>query len=184
MAVVLDANYMVAWQQPENMDVPEDPATGAPITKFAERVQYLITQLEETTTRIVIPTPALSEFLVRAGAAGAPIVALLNKNKNFRIAEFDRRAAIEAAEIIRHELDVIGKNKSLPDSWSKAKFDIQICAIAKIAGADRVYTGDQGLANKCRRQALTPVMFHELALPPDTAPPLLQWGNEQAGEAS
>ncbi len=62
MAVVLDANYLVAWQQPGKMDVPEDPATGVPLTKFAERVEYLIAQLEETTTRIVIPTPALSEL--------------------------------------------------------------------------------------------------------------------------
>ncbi len=182
MSVGLDANFLVAWQQPENMDVPEDPATGLPLTKFAERVDYFIRQLEETSTRIVIPTPSLSEFLVRAGAAGAPIVALLNRNKNFRIAEFDRRAAIEAAEIIRDQRDVVGKKGSLPDTWQKAKFDMQICAIAKIEGVDRLYTGDQGLANKCRRYGITPVSFYELALPPDDTPPLLQWGNEQGSD--
>ncbi|MBN8606220.1 MAG: PIN domain-containing protein [Caulobacterales bacterium] len=181
MAVALDANYLIAWQQPGNMIVPEDPATGAPITKFAERVEYLIAQLEQTTTRIVIPTPALSEFLVRAGAAGAPVVALLSKNKNFRIAEFDRRAAIEAAEIIRHEFDVVGRQDSPTDTRSKVKFDIQIAAIAKIAGVDRVYTGDQGLANKCRRQALTPVMFYELPLPPDDTPPLFKYADDKEG---
>ncbi len=80
---------------------------------------------------------------------------------------------------MRHELDKVGKKASLPDSWAKAKFDIQIAAIAKIAKADRVYTGDQGLANKCRRQALTPVMFYELPLPPNETPPLFKYADEK-----
>lgn len=174
MAVVLDANYLVAWQQPSQIDVPEDPATGSPIENLEGRVHFLISQLDAATERIIVPTPALSEFLVRAGEAGAPIVALLNKNKNFRLAEFGRRAAIEAAEIIRHERDTVGKGQSAPDGWQKAKFDIQIVAIAKIERAERIYTNDQGLANKCRRQNLTPVLFHELPLPPDDLPPLLK----------
>lgn len=77
MAITLDANYLIAWNQPERIDVPEDPATGAPITRFVERVEFLISQLQTDGQRIVIPSPALSEFLVRAGAASAPIVAQL-----------------------------------------------------------------------------------------------------------
>ncbi|MGD9967862.1 MAG: hypothetical protein AB7T59_15175 [Hyphomonadaceae bacterium] len=179
---MLDANYLVAWHQPDRIDVPEDPATGAPIAKFAERIQYLIAQLDAATTRVVIPTPALAEFLVRAGPAGAPIVAQLNKNKSFRLAEFGRRGAIEAAEIIRNEVDVVGKGQSKPDSWPKAKFDVQIVAIAKIEGVEKVYTDDQGLANKCRRYGLTPVRFFELPLPPDDTPPLFKYAEENPEE--
>lgn len=175
MPVVLDANYLIAWQQPDNMKVPEDPATGYPISEFPARIEHLISQLEANANRVLVPTPALSEFLVRAGSAGAPIVALLNKNKSFRIAEFDRRAAIEAAEIVKHRIDVLGKRASASESWAKVKFDIQIAAIAKIGGAEHVYTGDQGLANVCRQQDLNPVQFHELPLPPDDTPPLLKF---------
>ncbi len=180
MAVLLDANYLIAWHQPENIDIPDDPATGIPIAKFKERVEFLIHCLEESNERIVIPTPALTEFLVGAGAAGAPIVAAMSKNKNFRLAEYGRRAAIEAAEIIRHEIYVVGKAQQRPDTWQKAKFDLQIVAIGKIEQVSKVYTNDQGLANRCGRHTLTPILFYELPLPPDDMPPLLKYAKDQS----
>lgn len=179
MPVALDANYLVAWLQPENLDVPEDPATGAPIEKLVDRIQYLMSQLEANTERIVIPTPVLAEFLVHAGPAGAPFVALLNKNRNFRLAEFGRRAAIETAEILRKELETISKAQQHSETRGKAKFDMQIVAIAKVEGVSRIFSNDQGLANRCRRQGLVPVPFHELPLPPDDLPPLFKYANDQ-----
>jgi rRNA-processing protein FCF1 len=175
MAVLLDANYLIALHQPHKLDVPDDPATGIAISNFPARLDYLVSQLELNKSRIVIPTPVMSEFLVRADAAGASMVADWSKNKNFRIADFGRRAAIEAAEIIRHEIDVLGKGHSRPDTWAKAKFDIQIVAIGKIENVTTAYTNDQGLANKCRRNGIAPVLFHELPEPPDDTLPLLKF---------
>lgn len=178
MAVVLDTNYLIAWLQPTNLAVPIDPATNSAIVRLEERVEFLIAELQKSGERIVVPTPALTEFLVGAGKAGATLLAQLAKNKNFRIADFGRRAAIEAAEIIRSARQG-GKAGFAPDTWPKAKFDMQIAAIAKVENATRVYTSDQGLANRCRHIGLAPIAFHELPLPGDDAAPLLKWAANQ-----
>jgi hypothetical protein len=49
---------------------PLDPATGKPVEKAQERIEQLVDDLETAKERIIVPAPALSEFLVLAGAAG------------------------------------------------------------------------------------------------------------------
>src|SRR5438105_288261 len=72
---------------PENVDRAKD------------RIEYLLTQLKESGERVLIPTPALSEFLVFAGTDGPAYMAAIRDNSIFRIEPFDEKAAIENAEI-------------------------------------------------------------------------------------
>jgi len=49
---------------------PRDPATKKPVEKARERIEQLIDDLEAAKDRVIIPAPALSEFLVLAGNEG------------------------------------------------------------------------------------------------------------------
>jgi hypothetical protein len=46
---------------------PRDPATKKPLEKCKERIEFLIETLSEAGSRVVVPTPVLSELLVRRG---------------------------------------------------------------------------------------------------------------------
>ena len=78
---------------------------GLPIEKAKERIDYLVQQLEKDRTKIIVPTPVLSEILVRAGAeVSEKIIEHLQRFTVFRVELFDTRAAIEAAAMTRDYL--------------------------------------------------------------------------------
>lgn len=62
--VVLDASMLLLFLRP-GVAVPAD-RSGEPVEYAKERIEFLIQALEKTGTKIAIPTPALSEVLVRA----------------------------------------------------------------------------------------------------------------------
>ncbi len=134
--VVFDAPILMLYLD-ESLEPPKDHATGDPIRKARERVEYLIQRLSDDNQKVVIPTPALSEVLVYAGPAQAEWLGHLNSRSCFRIAGFDQRAAIEAAIAIREAIAAGDKKGGNTDaSWQKCKIDRQIVAIAKVEGAD------------------------------------------------
>ena len=67
--VVIDATILLLLLRPES-GVPMDSA-GKPVDHAPARVDFLIRELEKLGSRILIPTPALSEVLVRAGATAS-----------------------------------------------------------------------------------------------------------------
>lgn len=82
--VVIDATILMLFFRTD-VGVPTGP-DGAKIDHPKERIQYLIQQLEKAKTRVVIPTPVLSELLVRAGlVASQKIVEEINRLAVFRI---------------------------------------------------------------------------------------------------
>src|SRR5438477_12954036 len=76
------------------------PSIPASVDRAKERVEKLLSDLQQSGERIVIPTPALSEFLVHAGAAGPQYIDTLQKSSKFKIAPFGVRAAIEVASAL------------------------------------------------------------------------------------
>ncbi len=91
--VVIDATMLMLLIQPSTR-IPNDKA-GKRIEHARERIEGLIDELERTGVKVLIPTPALSEVLVRAGAARSEqIVDTINKQSVFGIVAFDARAAI------------------------------------------------------------------------------------------
>src|SRR5260370_10938138 len=106
------------------------PDIPCSVDKAKERVAYLIQNLAAKNERVLIPAPALSEILVRAGKAGPEFVNQLGRSARFEIASFDALAAIEVALAIAHaKKRWVKRVKGSTDSWNKTKFDHQIVAI-------------------------------------------------------
>ena len=103
MLVAFDADVLSLVLNP-SLDPPIDPNTGHLVIKCAERLEYLIADLEKTRTRVIIPAPALSEFLVIADESGPDYLAEIDKKSTFSIEPFDARAAVEAAASTRKAL--------------------------------------------------------------------------------
>src|SRR6266446_4100466 len=101
--VVIDATILLLMLRP-GTPVPNGP-DGLPIDRPKDRIEYLVQQLDKAKTKIVIPTPALGEALVRAGAAASQqIVEHLQRYSVFSIEPFDTRASIEVAAMSREAL--------------------------------------------------------------------------------
>lgn len=166
--VVVDATILMLMLRPDT-PVPADP-DGVPIDRPAERIAALVEQLQKSRTKIVIPTPALSEALVRAGAAASQeIVERLQKYAVFQIAPFEARAAIEVAAMTRN-LRASGKKKENPDAtWAKLKYDRQIVAIAKVVGATTIYSDDKDIRTIAADAEIPVIGIADLPLPPGSA---------------
>lgn len=165
--VVLDATMLLLLLRPD-AGIPTD-ASGKSVKKPKERVEHLIAELDKAGTRIAIPTPVLSEVLVKADAATShAIIETLNKQAIFAIEPFDQRAAIELAVMLRGELK--GGKETLkhgPETWAKLKFDRQIVSIAKVIGATTIYSDDGDVAAVAGRARIPVVTVSELPLPPE-----------------
>tara|TARA_R110000751_G_scaffold272764_1_gene373020 strand:+ start:45475 stop:46008 length:534 start_codon:yes stop_codon:yes gene_type:complete len=167
----LDSSILLLVLDP-NAKAPLDPATGEPLEKAAERIEYLIENLTADKERILIPTPVLSEVLVYAGDALQQYLEILNGQSAFRIAAFDQKAAIEAALAMRDAIERGGHriDSANPDATkTKIKFDRQIVAIAKAEGAHTVYSDDDDVHNYATRAGLQAYRTTELNLPPEDA---------------
>jgi hypothetical protein len=92
-------------------------------------------------------------------------------SRNFEVAAFDIKAALELS--ILRDPDLQGK-KDLDDNTTRAKikFDRQIVAIAKVRGADCLYTDDGNLAKVSRNNRIAAVRIWDIPLPP--LPPYIE----------
>jgi predicted nucleic acid-binding protein len=168
--VVLDSSILLLLFYP-GAGVPEGK-DGKPISRARERVDYLVTQLEKSQIKIIVPAPVLSEVLVRAGEkATNAIVAALSKQVRFRIEAFDTRAAIELALMTREEQRSIGRKKKLgeAETYAKLKFDRQIVAIASVCGAETIYSDDASLRAIAKRKQIEAIGVGDLSLPPNAS---------------
>lgn len=166
--VVIDATVLMLLLQPD-AHVPKG-IDGAPIDRPVERIAFLVEKLEKSRSKIIIPTPALSEVLVRADAGMAQmLVEKINSMSVFRVEPFDERAAIEVAIMTRNSMDG-GKNPSKRDpntTWAKLKYDRQIIAIALVSQATTIYSDDLGIAATAKRSALNVIGLADMDLPPE-----------------
>lgn len=165
--MVLFDNNVLCLLLHTDADVPNDPATKTPISRAADRVNYLADQLQERGVIILIPTPVLAEFLTFA----APDYLIeINQSAWFEVAPFDQRAAIEAALALRRAMAPGGPGKKLGISdttWQKIKVDRQIVAIGKARGVTEVYTTDSDVITLARESNLKAIHVADLSLPPD-----------------
>jgi hypothetical protein len=170
VTVAFDASVLLPLLNP-NIPGPIDPATGKPLESCRERVDYLIQSLEEHRTKIIIPTPALSEILVHADRAGPEYLARIRSSRAFKIETFDERAAAEVAFMIHEELRPLGKKrrKQAIQTWAKVKFDRQIVAITKVNNASIIYSDDNGVRSFAQQSGLTVIGLAQLPLPPPKA---------------
>jgi hypothetical protein len=167
VSVAFDASFLLPLLSP-GVPGPFDPTTKKPLESIKERLDYLVEVLEKSSTKIIIPTPALSELLVRAGTAGVGYLERLRQVRPFKIESFDERAALEVALAIQKSIDQVGKKQKgkATQTWAKVKFDHQIVAIAKVNNATTLYSDDEGLRGFAEQSGLSVVRLRELELPP------------------
>ncbi|MTD99843.1 hypothetical protein GIY56_06060 [Paracoccus sp. YIM 132242] len=159
MIVALDASVLVFLFE-KDAKAPINPETGKPLERCYDRVNHLIAELAASSAKIVIPTPALAEVLVMAGEAAPEWLNTIGKSRHFVVADFDVRAAIE------HSAQMSSAPRPLAQGKQKAKFDYQIIAIARVAGAEAIYSFDSDVA-KDAGPGLKVYGGFDLPLPPE-----------------
>lgn len=161
MIAAIDASVLLLMFDP-NCGVPLG-AEGMPVDRCKERIEHLVDRLSRSGGRLLIPTPALSELLVHAGAAGPEWLARLRSKRAIQIVPFDEVAAIECAALAR---DRAARGSSSPRA--KAKFDEQIVAIASFHRAIEIYSDDDDI-RRLAPKGVEVIGIEELPLPPEAA---------------
>ena len=149
--VGIDANVLVLWNGEE--------------TDRRLRVQHLFDRLDRAKGKLIIPTPALAEFLVHADQAGLDIVALLQKRSSVIIGSFDTAAAFEASQMDAAALGRRNKRDGSDEPWQRVKLDRQVVAVAKVHGARLIVSDDDGVRKVARRQGIEVMTVEELPFP-------------------
>lgn len=155
--VAFDASFSI-------LALDEDAVAKQETPRLQERIDLLLTQLSKSRNTIIIPTPALSEFLTKVDVA---ILEKIHATTSFMVAPFDERAAIEAAEMTKNAIRESDKrNPVVGATWSKIKFDRQIVAIAKVEGAEAIYSTDPEVEKHARKVGVPCYGITDLPIPP------------------
>lgn len=164
--VVIDATMLFLLLRPD-AGTPKD-SEGNEIADFQARLSYWVETTEAAGTKIIIPTPALSEVLVRAGKAGPKLLEKIKEFAVFQIVPFDELEAIEVAAMTKADIDAGDKRgvASEAATWAKVKYDRQIVAIAKVAQAPVIYTDDKDMKAFAAKVGITTIRLEDLPLKP------------------
>lgn len=176
--VVFDATTIVLTIDPTA--TPPNGPDGNPVPNCRERIEHLLSSLSKSKTPIIIPTPVVAEYLVGAGPNKMDYLNTFLNSKNFEVAPFDLRAAIDLSDLIDPDF----KAKRLLDptlTKAKIKFDRQIIAIAKSRRASRIYTDDGNMKTVAERNGVAVTMTWEIPLPPEVAQQSLKLDPEGNG---
>ncbi len=144
---------------------PLDPKTGKLVDRVEDRIEKLLEDLDADNERIILPTPALCEFLVLAGKDGPAYLDKIREMKTILIRPFDEMAAIELAAI---EYEARGKGDKRGGStsqWAKVKFDRQIVATAKVNGATKLFSDDDDVIKFGAKAGIEVISTWDLPLP-------------------
>jgi predicted nucleic acid-binding protein len=175
--VSVDAGVLSLLLHP-GAKAPDDPSTGKPVEKAQQRVEQLIDDLDAAKERIIIPAPALSEFLILAATDGPQYLSEIANLSHVYVEPFDQMAAVELAAI-----ELLAKKKGhkrhpLPITvpWQKVKFDRQIVAITKLHQCKAIYSDDSDIRGIAEDLGIRTISTWELRLPKSKTPLLDESG--------
>ncbi|WP_420381701.1 hypothetical protein [Novosphingobium sp.] len=135
MIAVADTSVLLHFFDPDCRAPLGDD--GQQIGQCKERVEALILRLSRDGDVLIVPTPTLAEILTRAGAAGPVWLGAIEGKRAIRIEPFGLMAAVECAA-----MSATRKARNPDSNRAKSKFDEQIIAIARVVGADEIYSDD------------------------------------------
>jgi predicted nucleic acid-binding protein len=164
MLVVFDTQFLALLLHP-GARLPNDPATNLPIQNAPARIELLVATLEDQNATILIPTPALAEFLVLAESDGPKYLSELKDLAAFKIEPFDELAAVEAGAMEVAARAMGDKRAGAEGDWQKVKVDRQVIAIAKTRGVVSIYSDDPDIRKLGERENLTVIGTHQLLAP-------------------
>lgn len=130
------------------------------------RLDHLIATLSKQRTRVLVPTPALAEFLVKAGNARTAYLRALRSTAVIGVEPFDQRAAVECALLLD---DAWTRGQQGKVTRTKFKFDWQIVAIAKSRNATAIYSDDPDIGRAAARVGIPVYSMDTLPLPSSAA---------------
>ena len=177
MTAVFDSDFLSLLLYPW-IDPPHDPETGRPVERASDRISRLVSAFDATNTRIVVPAPAFSEFLVVAGAQATRYVSTIQQQAAIRIEPFDTVAAVEAAAATHAAIERGDKKSGATGKWQCVKTDRQIVAVGKQHGATQIYSNDRDMRQIAGASGLDVVAVWDLPLPPP-ADQVLPFGPHQ-----
>ncbi|KJV33297.1 PIN domain-containing protein [Luteibacter yeojuensis] len=148
--VLLDANFLIDWK---------DASTDINVRA---RAQTLIARLIAAGSCVVIPTPALAEFLCRANCEGLASVLALTTDASTMIASFDFKAAFELHLLHRAGAYLGDKKDGVDEPWQKIKFDRQIVAIARANQCDLIVSADRSVKAAALRIGIAAASMEDL----------------------
>lgn len=164
MMVILDSTILFLLIHP-NAKPPRDPVTEKVVDRCKVRIELLLKTLSEAGTRVLIPTPVLSEVLVRVGQVAINhYLHEITNTYSFKIEAFDQRAAIEVALLTDADLQS-GKKLTAEQTIAKVKYDRQIIATAKVNGVKTIYSDDGQLEKIARANGIKVIQTWNLPLP-------------------
>ena len=126
------------------------------------RLDHLVASLKKQRTKVLIPTPALAEFLVRAGKARERYLQEITNRSSFSLEPFDQRAAIECALLLE---EAWARGQQGKVSHTKFKFDWQIVSIAASRNATAIYSDDSDISKAASRVRIPVYRTDTLPLP-------------------
>jgi predicted nucleic acid-binding protein len=156
MSVLFDVTFLVLLLDPKFKEAAQSDA----------RFEYLLDRLAKAKTKIIVPTPALSEVLIGAGDAAPHYLDIINNSSRFKILPFGERAAVEAAARHREAIDEGDKKEGLRN-WPKVKYDRQIFAIAKVEAVECIYSNDSDIVKLGKKDGVEVCGLEELPFPPE-----------------
>ncbi|MEI9409153.1 type II toxin-antitoxin system VapC family toxin [Mesorhizobium salmacidum] len=165
MIVAFDASTLI-YLFDDKAAAPSDQSSGKVVDRCRDRIEHLIETLANARAKIIIPTPALAEVLVRAQEGAPERLRILKSSKYFKIVPFDERAAVEFAAI--QTVRQATGTRSTTSPRAKAKFDDQIVAIAVVEGATELYSDDSDIS-KLAGSRMKVLGMTDLPLPPEDA---------------
>lgn len=130
-----------------------------------EKIEHLLSRIDKAKGKVIIPTPAIAEYLVRADKAGLAVLDALQKRSSVVVATFDLAAAYETALIDAAAIGRDDKRDGSEQAWQKIKVDRQIVAIAKSQGAKLIVSDDEGVRDTAARVGISAVNIDALPLP-------------------
>ncbi|MBK3748262.1 type II toxin-antitoxin system VapC family toxin [Stutzerimonas balearica] len=175
--ILIDTSVLVFLINPDARP-PVDVSTGQQVTRCKERIEYFIKQNRKR--KILIPTPAYAEILVRAGSELDQVMSILSSSSVFKIEPFDESAAIECALLQQYQAKC---GPRIPvdeaETWAKVKFDLQILSVGIRHGAKEMFSDDKKLRRKAMKLGIEVKGIADMPLPPED--PQLRIVYQEAG---
>ncbi len=154
--IAFDAGVLIAHRNPRLSE------------ELRVRIDSVIRQAGKARKPIILPSPAVTEYLAGVGNAEATAQAhaVLHADKAFRVAPFGERASLELALTLARVKNKPAR-KHEGATWAKAKFDWQIAAIAKVEGVTRIYTTDRDVVRAAEHMGIEGIYVPDMPLPDD-----------------
>ena len=155
MNVAIDANVLVYLLD------------SAPATPRRLRAETLLDSLREKGSELIVPMPALAEYIV--GQPDPTGRKLLLVQRHVKAQVFDERVSEELGFMIRAiRSDPIKKARAKVYGWDRNKFDCSVIACAKVGGASGIVTNDRKsfFATLATDAGLDVLIFDELPISP------------------